>query len=85
MKYHEHWFQLFLMIFDKFLEEFGQFLKYVAHTLKDVDRNVFKFLKIFGLKSRRSCAKSIFEITFSQSRFSPQITVYYRVVTFWTF
>ena len=36
-----------MKILDKFLEDFGQFVKYVGHNLRDFDRNLGQFLKRF--------------------------------------
>ena len=36
-----------MKILDKFLEDFGQFVKNVGHTLRDFDRNLDQFLKRF--------------------------------------
>ena len=58
-------------IFEKFIEEFGHFLKYIGQNLKNLPRNLVKFLEIFCSKSRRFRSISIYEITPSppQSRF----------------
>ena len=49
----------FLKILDKFVKEFGQFLKYVGQNLGNFDRTLVQFLKRFWSKSRWSRSKSI--------------------------
>ena len=76
----------FLNILDKFLDEFGQFLKYVGHNLEDVDRNLFKLLKYFGQNPEDPVRNQYTKINPPPpNQFLSQIAPYYRVGTVWTF
>ena len=80
-------------IWFKFLEDFGQISQIVwsisqicwSYSQRFWSKFVQIFEKILAKIPKTLCEIKIFEITLSQSRFSPQVKAYYRVVTFWTF